>query len=66
MPAASDPLLIYILPGILIYFGLSLGLKLVPKWFESGLPAVIWSGGFSLLMLWFVRLLNKIGIRLQL
>jgi len=66
MPAASDPLLIYILPGIIIYFGLAIGLKLVPGWFESGIPAIIWSGVFSLLMLWVVHLLNKIGIRLHL
>ncbi len=66
MPAAANPLLIYILPGILIYFNLTLGIKIIPEYFNSGIPGIIWSLLFSILMLFLIKILNHFKIRLHL
>lgn len=66
MPAASNPLLIYILPGIIIYFNLSLGIKIIPEYFNSGVPGILWSLIFSTIMLLVVKILNRYNIRLHL
>lgn len=66
MPAAANPLLIYILPGIIIYFNLAVGLKVIPEYFNSGIPGIIWSAVFSVIMLYIMRLFNRWNIRLHL
>lgn len=66
MPSAENPLLIYILPGILIYLVMSIGVAYVPEFFRSGFPAIIWSMAFAVLMLYAVRILNRLGVRLHL
>ncbi len=66
MPAAANPMLIYILPGIIIYFNKSIGLHLLPDYFNSGVPGIIWSLIFSIIMLYVMRLFNKFHIRLHL
>jgi predicted acyltransferase len=66
MPAASNPLLIYILPGIIYYFNLALGIKIIPDYLGSGVPGVIWSLVFSTIMLFVMRIFNKYKIQLHL
>ena len=66
MPAASNPLLIYILPGIIYYFIKTLGLKILPEFMNDGIPGVIWSLIFSIIMLYLVKIFNKYNIRLNL
>jgi len=66
MPAAENPLLIYILPGIIYYAGLTIGIKIMPAFFKSGITGVAWSLLFSVLMLYLMRLINWMGIRLKL
>lgn len=66
MPAAANPLLIYILPGIIIYFNAAVGLKLVPAYFSSGLPGILWCAVFSVLMLYLMKGFNKLNIQLHL
>lgn len=66
MPAASNPLLIYILPGMIYYFIKTLGLKILPEFMNDGIPGVIWSLIFSIIMLYLVKIFNKYNIRLNL
>ncbi|RBL93291.1 DUF5009 domain-containing protein [Chitinophaga flava] len=64
-PAGSNPLLTYILPDI-VYFGMiALGLSL-PAVLQQGLPGIIWCMCFAVAMLFVVKGLNKLHIRLQL
>lgn len=66
MPAAANPLLIYILPGIIIYFNKAIGLEIVPDYFNSGLPGILWCAVFSIIMLYLMKVFNKLNIRLHL
>jgi len=66
MPAAANPLLIYILPGIIIYFNKALGITILPEYFNSGLPGITWSLLFSIMMLFLMKILNKYKIQLHL
>lgn len=66
MPAAANPLLIYILPGIIIYFNLSIGLRIIPEYFNSGIPGILWCAVFSVIMLYLMKVFNKLNIRLHL
>ncbi|MBC9931466.1 DUF5009 domain-containing protein [Chitinophaga qingshengii] len=64
-PAGSNPLLTYILPDI-VYFGMiALSLNL-PAVLGQGLPGIIWCACFAVAMLFLVKGLNKLHIRLQL
>ena len=66
MPAAANPLLIYILPGIIYYFNLAFKIEIVPEYFREGLPGIIWSILFSTIMLLVMKICNKYKIQLQL
>ena len=66
MPAAANPLLIYILPGIIIYFNLSVGISIIPEYFGSGILGIIWCLVFSIIMLLMMKVFNKLKIRLHL
>ncbi|SMD32899.1 Predicted acyltransferase [Reichenbachiella faecimaris] len=66
IPAAANPLLIYILPGIIIYFNAAIGFSIVPEYFSSGLPGILWCAAFSIVMLYLMKVFNKLNIRLHL
>ena len=66
MPAAANPLLIYILPGIIYYFNLTFGIEILPDYFTDGIPGIVWALIFSVIMLYTVKIANKINIRLHL
>jgi len=66
MPAAANPLLIYILPGIIIYFNKALGIQILPEYFDNGIPGIIWSLLFSIMMLFLMKILNRYKIQLHL
>jgi hypothetical protein len=66
MPAAANPLLIYILPGIIYYFNLALKIHIIPDYFREGTPGIIWSLVFSTIMLFAMRIFNKYKIQLHL
>ncbi|MEE9349117.1 MAG: DUF5009 domain-containing protein [Flavobacteriaceae bacterium] len=65
-PAATNPLLIYILPYILISIQKMLGFSIVPEFATSGIQGILWTFGFALLMVWVVKWFNKFNIRLHL
>lgn len=66
MPAAANPLLIYILPGVIYYFNLAFNLHIIPDYFREGVPGIIWSLVFSTIMLLVMKICNKYKIQLQL
>jgi predicted acyltransferase len=57
-PAASNPLLTYIIPFI-IFIPL-------PEFFRHGLVGILWSAGFAVMIMGLVVILNKLKIRLHL
>ncbi|PSL49515.1 putative acyltransferase [Chitinophaga niastensis] len=64
-PAGSNPLLTYILPDIVYYLMILLRISLPPV-LGAGLPGIIWCACFAVAMLFIVKGLNKLRIRLQL
>ena len=64
-PAGANPLLTYILPDIIFYGMLLAGIGL-PAILGQGLPGIAWCTFFAVAMLFVVKGLNKLGIRLQL
>jgi hypothetical protein len=66
MPAAANPLLIYILPGIIYYFNLAFKIAIIPDYFKEGIPGIIWSLIFSTIMLLVMKICNKYKIQLHL
>ncbi|TDW48596.1 putative acyltransferase [Flavobacterium sp. 270] len=66
MPAAANPLLIYILPGVIYYFNLAFHIHIIPDYFREGVPGIIWSLVFSTIMLFVMKICNKYKIQLHL
>ena len=66
MPAAANPLLIYILPGVIYYFCKAFQIHIIPGYFRVGVPGIIWSLVFSTIMLFVMKLCNKYKIQLHL
>lgn len=66
MPAAANPLLIYILPGVIYYFNLAFNIHIIPDYFREGVPGIIWSLVFSTIMLFVMKICNKYKIQLHL
>jgi hypothetical protein len=66
MPAAANPLLIYILPGVIYYFNLAFNIHIIPDYFREGVPGIIWSLVFSTIMLLVMKICNRYKIQLHL
>lgn len=64
-PAASNPLLAYIIPSIIYHLMRVTGTGW-PAVFYEGISGIIWAIVFSLLVMGIVILLNRLKIRLQL
>jgi hypothetical protein len=65
-PAASNPLLVYILPGIIMYLQIWLGLYFMPVEFHEGIPGIAWSVCYAVIIMILTMGLNKLKIKLQL
>jgi predicted acyltransferase len=65
-PAASNPLLTYILPDIIFYLTGLLGVSLLPDNLSYGWPGILWSALFAVVVMYIVILLNKIHLQLKL
>jgi len=66
MPAAANPLLIYILPGVIYYFNQAFNFHIIPDYFTEGVPGIVWALLFSVIMLFVMKILNKYKIQMQL
>lgn len=64
-PAGANPLLTYILPDM-VYYGMILAGVSLPAVLGQGLPGITWCALFAVLMLFLVKGLNRLRIRLQL
>jgi len=65
-PAASNPLLTYIIPDIIYFLTALLGIRLFPESLRYGLPGTLWSAFFAVAVMGIAMLLNKMKIKLQL
>jgi predicted acyltransferase len=65
-PAASNPLLTYILPDIIYYLTGLLGITLLPDSLSYGWIGILWSAFFAVAVMGIVILLNKINLQLKL
>ena len=65
-PAATNPLLTYIIPGILFSFFSLTHITIFPKQFRYGIPGIIWSLFFAVAVMYIAKGLNKLKIRMQL
>ncbi|CAN5268704.1 lpg1661 family Dot/Icm T4SS effector [soil metagenome] len=65
-PAASNPLLVYIIPSIIYaLFGI-LGWYRIPPGWNTGLFGIIYFAFYAVAIMWLVRVLNYLNIRLKL
>jgi predicted acyltransferase len=64
-PAASNPLLTYLIPFIIYSLMQYLNLAL-PETFNQGVMAIIWSASYAVTVMGMVTILNRLHIRLQL
>ncbi len=65
-PAASNALLVYILPAIIFHIQQLTGLYFMPASFHQGLLGIAWSACFAIIMMLLAMGLNRVKIRLQL
>jgi predicted acyltransferase len=65
-PAASNPLLVYILPSIIMYLQIWLGLYFMPAEFHQGILGIAWSVCYAVLIMFLAIGLNRLKIKLQL
>jgi heparan-alpha-glucosaminide N-acetyltransferase len=65
-PAASNPLLIYIIPAIIFHIISYFQFSFIPDRWRGGLPAIIWSACYAIIMMWIAAGLNKMKVKLRL
>ena len=65
-PAASNPLLVYILPVIIYHCQSLFNWYFMPESFHQGWVGIAWSACYALLIMWSAFLLNKLKIKLHL
>jgi predicted acyltransferase len=65
-PAASNPLLTYIIPDIIYFLTALWGIALFPGHLRYGWPGILWSAFFAVAVMGIVIVLNKMRLRLQL
>ncbi len=65
-PAASNPLLTYIIPDFIYYLVGFLGITLFPESLDHGWIGILWSAFFAVAVMGIVILLNKMKLRLKL
>lgn len=65
-PAAANPLLVYIIPYILLAAVGLAGVSYRPEYFDSGVPGIIWSLVFSVVIMWVGAFVSKMGVKLKL
>jgi heparan-alpha-glucosaminide N-acetyltransferase len=65
-PAATNPLLTYIIPGILFSFFSLTAISIFPQQFRFGIPGILWSFLFAVAVMCMAWGLNKLKIRMQL
>ena len=65
-PSATNPLLVYILPYIVLSLCGIFGFYLRPEFFNAGVPGIIWSLLFACVIMGIGALLTRMGLRVKL
>jgi len=65
-PAASNPLLTYIIPDIIYYATALAGIALFPHNLRYGWPGMLWSAFYAVAVMGIVILLNRMKLKLRL
>jgi len=65
-PAATNPLLTYIIPGIVFSLFSLLTISMFPRQYRYGIYGILWSLFFAVLVMYIAKGLNKLKIRMQL
>lgn len=65
-PSATNPLLVYILPFILLALCALLGFYLRPAFFNAGVAGILWSLGFACVIMGVGAGLTRMGLRVKL
>jgi len=65
-PAAANPLLIYIIPDIIFHILAYFHVSFIPYRWRYGLPGIIWSATYAVIIMWIAAGLNRMKVRLQL
>jgi heparan-alpha-glucosaminide N-acetyltransferase len=65
-PSATNPLLVYILPYILMSLLAILGIVLRPDFFAAGIAGIVWSLMFACAIMLVGGLLTRMGLRVKL
>ena len=65
-PAATNPLLTYIIPDIIYFLTALLGISLFPDHLRYGWTGTLWSAFFAVAVMGLVIVLNKMKLKLQL
>ncbi|MBS1600746.1 MAG: DUF5009 domain-containing protein [Bacteroidetes bacterium] len=65
-PAAANPLLIYIIPDIIYHIMAYFHLSFIPYRWRYGMPGIIWSASYAIVIMWIAAGLNRLKVRLQL
>lgn len=65
-PAASNALLVYILPAIVMNLQIVFGLYFMPAAFHQGILGIAWSAFYAVIIMVLAIGLNRVKIRLQL
>lgn len=65
-PAATNPLLTYIIPGILYALFSVLHITLFPSALRYGFPGFLWAVVYAVAVMYIARGLNRLNIKLQL
>ena len=65
-PAAVNPLLTYIIPGILYALFAVLHIAILPDSLRYGIPGFLWAVFYAIAVMYIAKGLNKLNIKLQL
>ncbi|MDP4131535.1 MAG: DUF5009 domain-containing protein [Bacteroidota bacterium] len=65
-PAAENPLLTYLIPDIIFALIMLLHIRLFPAKWSYGIPGMLWSAAFAIIVMFIAKGLNKLHVRLQL
>jgi heparan-alpha-glucosaminide N-acetyltransferase len=65
-PAATNPLLTYIIPGIVFSFFMLCRITIFPNSLRYGIYGILWSLFFAVVVMYIAKGLNKLRIRMQL
>ena len=65
-PAAENPLLTYLIPDVIFMLTMLFHFRIFPAKWAFGLPGLLWSAAFAIIVMFIAKGLNKLHIRLQL